>query len=277
MHNNQCKKGDLLQLPVQAIADKWDSAVAALDLFLGYLRHDFGCIRADMISSTDVIAPPSIITSDMQFSREIHMPRLTRLYWTLVFSLYLSGAPDTKSARIVREWFGGEEAGYRDDADALPEAIRQFALSVEDLDEATKASAVYKGVMTLLISRGARDFGRERHILKEMSGSAIEDHHIFPQQFLRNHGIKGYIANSILNRTPILQETNRAISSDPPSKYFRDKNIIRDEPITDQILSEHALSRDVLDDVFTTESFNRFRYARRDKLRKIILESVGVG
>jgi hypothetical protein len=56
-------------------------------------------------------------------------------------------------------------------------------------------------------------------------GANIEDHHIFPQQFLRNSDIKGYMANGILNRTPIYGNTSRAIGSTAPEVYFLIKTL----------------------------------------------------
>ena len=80
MHNNQCKKGDLLQLPVEAIADNWDRAVLALDKMLGLLKSDFGCAKAEFIPSIDIITPLSLIVSDVRWSRAAHFPKLSRLY-----------------------------------------------------------------------------------------------------------------------------------------------------------------------------------------------------
>jgi hypothetical protein len=273
MHNNQCKKGDLLQMPVEAIAQNWDGAVIALDRFLGMLRTEFGCVRTDLIPSIDVISPLAMILSDVRFSRDLHFRKFERLYWNLVFSLYLSGAPETKSSRIVREW--RNDGGYRDSDESLPEAIRTFSFSPDDMDEATKASAVYRGILTLLIARGARDFGHQRAVLRIARDLPIEDHHIFPQQFLRNHGIKGYIANGILNRTPILEKTNRQISSDAPVQYFSDHNVVGESGIPEDILRGHAIDKDLVMATFDASLFERFRADRRAKIVAMIADVVG--
>ncbi len=97
MHNVQCKKGDLLQLSADAIAANWLKAVVALDKILGFMRRDLGCVTPEFIPSIDVISPLAVIVSDMHFSRDLHAKKLFRLYWNLVFSLYLSGAPESKT------------------------------------------------------------------------------------------------------------------------------------------------------------------------------------
>jgi hypothetical protein len=273
MHNNQCKKGDLLQMPVEAIAQYWDPAVMALDKMLGVLRSDFGCVRPDLVPSTDVISPLALIYSDVHFSRDLHFKKFKRLYWNLVFSLYLSGAPETKSSRLVREW--RSEDGYRDSNDSLPEAIRTFNFSPDDIDEATRASAVYRGLLTLLIANGARDFGERRPVLRDLRDGKIEDHHIYPQQFLRNYGIKGYAANGILNRTPILEKTNRQISSDAPHQYLCDPGVVGPAGMDASTLEGHAIDRDIVLAIFTPENFARFRSQRRATMVKLVSDVVG--
>ena len=269
MHSTQCRKGDLLQLSADSIANNWTNAVVALDKILGYMRHDFGCAKAEFIPSIDIISPLAIIVSDMQFSRELHLKRLSRLYWNLVFSLYLSGAPETKSSRIVREW----REGYRDNADLVPEVIRIFGFSADELDDATKASGIYKGVMTLIISQGARDFGAKRTPIRDRSGTDIEDHHIYPQQFLRNYNIKGYPANSILNRTPILADTNRIISSNAPHTYIVNPEVIGDQTLSQLELSKHNIDDKIIKEEFTPALFQKFRKSRQLKIVKLIEEA----
>ena len=185
-------------------------AVVALDKILGIMRNDLGCAKPEFIPSIDVISPLAVIVSDIQFSRDIHSKKLFRLYWNLVFALYLSGAPESKSSRLVREW----RDSHRNDGEQLPEVIRTFGFSSDELDDANKNASIYKGVMTMIIAEGARDFGVKRQALRESRDMDVEDHHIYPQQFLRNYGIKGNLANSVLIRTPIFAPTNRAISSD---------------------------------------------------------------
>lgn len=270
MYNNQCRKGDLLQIPIDAIADNWDRAVVALDKMLGILRNDFGCVKPEFIPSIDIITPLALIVGDVRFSRDTHFRRFARLYWNLVFSSYLSGAPETKSARIVREW----RQEYMENEEALPEVIRTFGFSADEMDEATRASVIYKGTMCLLISRGARDFGPQHTYIKEISPKDVEDHHIYPQQFLRNYGIKGYIANSILNRTPLLASTNRSISANSPHVYLKDSIIVGASGTKEAMLS-HAIPDVVLLDGFSAEAFSRFRAERRKLLVRLIADATG--
>ena len=261
LHNGQCKKGELLKLPVEAIHQHWESAVSALDRMLGIMRSDLGCAKTEFIPSMDIISPLCVILSDIKFNRSLHFKAFKKLYWNFVFSLFLSGAPESKSAKLVREW---REMIQENSGDISTEAIRTFSLTPEDMRDATKASATYKGVITLLISEGARDFGKGYRPTNYQSAT-IEDHHIFPQQFLRNSDIKGYMANGILNRTPIYGDTNRAISSIAPEIYFADKNIVGEE-ISQDVMDGHAISLALVTRPFSREVFEAFCNDRQRRL-----------
>jgi hypothetical protein len=176
------------------------------------------------------------------------------------------GAPESKSAKIVREW---REMVHESNGKINAEAMRVFSLAPEDMREATKASAIYKGVISLLIAEGVRDFGKGRRPVSS-PGANIEDHHIFPQQFLRNSDIKGYMANGILNRTPIYGNTSRAIGSTAPEVYFYDKNIVGDEGIDTKILECHAISSDLVTRPFSRDVFEAFCNDRQRKIASII-------
>jgi hypothetical protein len=73
--------------------------------------------------------------------------------------------------------------------------------------------------MNLVAITGAKDFATNDGI----PFHELEDHHIFPRAFLRDHyGLKGDEANTILNRTLIKDSTNRRISRKSPGEYLRE-------------------------------------------------------
>lgn len=181
---------------------------------------------------------------------------------TILVLDFLSGAPESKSAKIVREW---REMVHDLNGEISAEAIRTFSLTPEDMRDATKASAIYKGVISLLIAEGVRDFGMGHRPVNNPNAQ-IEDHHIFPQQFLRNGDIKGYMANGILNRTPIYGDTNRAIGSTAPEVYFNDTNIVGNEPIDGKVLDGHAISLDLVTRPFGRDVFEAFCNDRQRRL-----------
>jgi hypothetical protein len=87
---------------------------------------------------------------------------------------------------------------------------------------ASYASAVYSGVFCLLALRNARDWRRGEDIQLQ----ALQDHHIFPQAYLKRHDItRRSTVNTIANRTLISDETNGKISDKAPADYLADTDI----------------------------------------------------
>jgi hypothetical protein len=81
---------------------------------------------------------------------------------------------------------------------------------------------VYSGVFCLLALRRARDWRRAEDIVLQ----DLQDHHIFPQAYLRRHGItKRVDVNTIANRTLISNETNGRIKDEAPAAYLADPDI----------------------------------------------------
>jgi len=147
---------------------------------------------------------------------------LRRWYWCNVFIERYSSAVESKSRKdyleMTRHWFKG---------DPEPELFREAqdligAPNFRVRGSASYASAVYSGVFCLLALRNARDWRRGEDIQLQ----ALQDHHIFPQAYLRRRDItKRATVNSIANRTLISDETNRKISDKAPADYLVDTDI----------------------------------------------------
>jgi hypothetical protein len=106
----------------------------------------------------------------------------------------------------------------------MPEAFQAIRGGILDnpaftLQPVTRMNSVYRGVMNLVAINGARDFQSNDAI----AFHELEDHHIFPQAFLRDEfGLKGDEVNTILNKTLITAAANRRISRKSPSQYLQD-------------------------------------------------------
>jgi hypothetical protein len=145
-----------------------------------------------------------------------------RWYWCNVFMERYSSAVESKSRKdyleMTRHWF--EDASE-------PEVFHDAQILVGSpgfriRSSASYASAVYSGVFCLLALRNARDWRRGEDIQLQ----ALQDHHIFPQAYLKRHDITNRtIVNSIANRTLISDETNRKISDKAPAEYLVDADI----------------------------------------------------
>ena len=105
-------------------------------------------------------------------------------------------------------------------------------------DSASQASAVYSGVFCLLAIRGARDWRRGGNIQLQ----DLQDHHIFPQDYLKSHGLeKRVLVKSIVNRTLISDETNGKIKNKSPADYLMSKEIFSSSA-KDVLLAPHFIT-----------------------------------
>ena len=146
---------------------------------------------------------------------------LRRWYWCNVFMERYSSAVESKSRKdygeLTRHWFadGPEPELFREAQDWIG------APGFRIRSSASYASAVYSGVFCLLAMNNARDWRRGEDIrLQE-----LHDHHIFPQAYLRRHGVnKRADVNSIANRTLISNDTNMRIGQGSSRLHRRLRN-----------------------------------------------------
>lgn len=98
-------------------------------------------------------------------------------------------------------------------------------------------------------------------------------HHIFPEKWSKSHGISPTLFNSIINKTPLAADTNRAIGGDAPSKYL------------ERVASRSGLDAEALDLVLEThgvdpkalraDDFDTHFTSRKNFLLDLIEEAMG--
>src|SRR3954469_10498695 len=147
---------------------------------------------------------------------------------------------------------------------------------------ASYASAVYSGVFCLLGLRSARDWRRGEDIrLQE-----LQDHHIFPQAYLKRHGVtKRVDVNTIANRTLISNETNGKIKDKAPAQYLEDTAVFpsgsRRDLVEPHFLEEVALqpmqqATEELSDEELASLYERFLMAREAAIINEIRRACGI-
>jgi hypothetical protein len=277
LSKGSCKRGDLLKLDANDIGSHWDKAVDAMEEALRVMVQRFGAFSLRFIPLVDIVAPMAVILSDTKYQKAGRKAEsfLSKWYWRSVFSQYFVTSGESRSARAVKEWLGsaGGEKGWLDDEKNEPESVKQFNLNANLLQGvARQDDAVYRGVMCLLLARGVRDLkSPQLQVLTQAEVHHFEDHHIFPQKFLRPHGIKGVEANRIANRTPILDKTNRQISNNAPHQYLNDPSVVGAAGLPADVLAGHHIPGWVATEgTFSKELYNRFISERQAKLLKEI-------
>ena len=164
---------------------------------------------------------------------------LRKWYWCSVFLERYSSSVESKARRdyqdLVARW-AGEESNPLPFAEA---AVRIGSAAYTVRDSTSTVSSVYSGIFCLLVLNGARDWSAVEHITLQN----LQDHHIFPRDFLARHGLQNRSdkvnMNSITNRTLISDRTNQIIKAKAPSEYLKDERVF--PAGTASVLEEHFI------------------------------------
>lgn len=263
------RRGEILDLSPDIIEKHWDYAVDALEQALDLMTTRYGCFGERFVPLIDMIAPMAVIISSDKFKHtDFHLNMLDKWYWRSVFSQYYISATETKLQRTVRQWLSreGEKEGWLDNPNNEPESVRDFSYRSTALEDVSRVdNAVYRGVMSLLLSKTIRDFGPSRKELNAVPSEELEDHHIYPKRFLSPYGIKGEKVNNIANRTPLTRTTNSAIGNTAPHVYIIDAKVVGSKPI-EPVISEHLIDSTLIHKAFTAELFDQFIADRKKKI-----------
>ena len=196
---------------------------------------------------------------------------LSRWYWCGIFGEMYGGANETRYANDIEDVINevlGQPTLNRTVNAAFFSATRLLTMQ-------SRLSAAYKGIMALLYKAHCRDFMNDTTI--DLVNSMIESpdiHHIFPQKYCEAMRIKRQKYNSIVNKTPILPETNRAIGGDAPSIY-KARILKKVNGLTEEKLRERIESHLVDYDALLSDDFDNYFVDRAKKLLDLIENAMG--
>jgi hypothetical protein len=187
---------------------------------------EFGAIKADFIPNTTIV--PVLAAILWEYDGDVENPEfkenLRKWYWTAVLSKDYSGSSDTVMAKDFRDWkdwMAGEG-----EIERIARVNEEF---IDDIDfqSVEKGSSRYNAVLSLLALNDARDFYKKRIVgTGDYSSEKINDHHIFPKKVDGLEPEKSMnfekTRDSIVNRTLLLDSTNKEISKEKPSEYIKE-------------------------------------------------------
>ena len=216
-----CKRGEVLALKGDDFRQWWDRVVQGYAQALEILSDECGVIAPKWLPYAAIPIPmAAVLAKTLSTSGPSvggNRQKLARWYWCSVLNQTYDNPPNSQAAKDFSElqrWLTGEE---------VPEAVSDFRIDrIGDLREVTfRQRALYRGLMGLVLRNGPKDFHKgERITSSVMRGQNIDDHHIFPDGWLRDGGYKSGSGDCILNRTLIDSETNKRIWKNAPSKYI---------------------------------------------------------
>ena len=141
-----------------------------------------------------------------------------------------------------------------------------------------RLSAAYKGMNALLMKEGAQDFiSGQRFDHTIFFGENVDIHHIFPQDWCKNNGIKASVFDSIINKTPLSYRTNRIIGGVSPSAYLNkvEAGNLTSPPI-DRVKIDGFLKSHLIDpSLLRADSFESFMVDRQKRLLSLIERATG--
>lgn len=279
MRGLDVKSKSLISLSPQDFERDWELAARSIEHALQRMTSTnsagFGIFDAKWLPYSTMIAPLAAALAVIEKNKlGAHAYRLVRRwYWASVFTERYAGAVESQTYRDYQDLVA---AFY--DHTRTPGAIAQAIADIVEnprfsLMDVSRVNAVYRGVMCLIAIRGARDFRADDSI----EFHTLDDHHIFPQAYLRRlkrsdgTAYPNGMINCILNRTLITSSTNQSISKASPAAYL-DK-IVPDD-CAEEIMASHFIDADALR-AMRENDFESFLYYREqailDEIRRQLM------
>lgn len=269
-----CKKKDVLNLKFESYLQNRDQVLAGFQMAREFLlKYQYVFRMRDLPYATQMIPLAAIcaVLGKTKVNEANTTKVLTRWYWCGILGEMYGGANETRYANdiedIVDEVYGKPNPARTVNA-AFFSATRLLTLQ-------TRLSAAYKGIMALLYKEKCRDFMNDTTI--DLVNSMVQSpdiHHIFPEAYCVKSGIKRQRYNSIINKTPILLETNRSIGGNAPSVYI--KGILKKvDGLTEEELKERIESHFVNYSALSADDFDTYFIDRAKSLLVLIEKAMG--
>ncbi|MBK1724327.1 GmrSD restriction endonuclease domain-containing protein [Thiocystis violacea] len=198
--------------------------------------------------------------------------KLCRWYWCGVLGELYGGAVETRIANDLEELLGWID-GTRDE----PRTVYEAAFQPSRLHTLrSRLSAAYKGLNTLILRDGAKDFFWKATIQElDHEEVALDIHHIFPKAWCEQQGIKPSVFNAIVNKTPISYKANRMIGGKAPSSYLAGIQSHKQVGLTDETMNSILESHRIDPAALRADDFERFYQQRHEHLLQIVEQVMG--
>ncbi|MDY0231142.1 MAG: DUF262 domain-containing protein [Candidatus Saccharicenans sp.] len=270
------KSKTLINLSPKNFAADWDKASKYINKSLDRItkRDGFGAFDRKWVPYVTMVSPMAAMLAAIDDQNMDHRAYelIKKWYWSSVFTERYAGAVESIIHKDLSDFIRAyKESDYEPEAtkDAHQDIIENEAFS---LKSTARLNSVYRGVICLIALNGAKDFCADDSI----QFHNLEDHHIFPVEFLRSRKDKfgnqydPSRINCIINRTLIAEKTNKKIGKRNPSDYI--ENLIPKDR-RDEILKSHLISPEAIE-AMLSDNFDAFIDAREKHLIARIREKI---
>lgn len=230
MRGLDAKSKTLINLSPEHFSKDWKKAVSYFEKALNRITSTgpdgFGSFESKWMPYMTMVSPLAAMLYAIDKNKLDHKAYrwIQRWYWSSIFRERYAGSVESSIYRDYQD-FLKSMADPEFEAEALREArvniLENQAFSLKGI---SRLNSIYRGVFCLIALRGARDFSADDSI----QFHTLEDHHIFPVAYLKQQRSKegkrftSDQINCVLNRTLIVDRTNKQISKRSPSQYLRE-------------------------------------------------------
>lgn len=267
-----CKKKDVLALDFVSYKANKPAVLEGYKMARKFLFCQYVFRMRDLPYTTQLIPLAAIcaVIGKSLFNLPRTQKILARWFWCGIMGEMYGGANETRYANDIEDIVAeiqGKESQNRTVNGAYFSASRLISLQ-------TRNSAAYKGIMALVYRESCRDFmkGTTMDIVKSMDESP-DIHHIFPEAYCIKQGYPKSKWNSIINKTPLLPESNRQIGGEAPSKYSQ--RIMKAAQIDEVQLRLRVESHLVNYNAFIQDDFDTYFIDRAKAIMKVIEDAMG--
>ena len=267
-----CKKKDVLALPFESYQANKQAVLEGYKMARKFLFSQYVFRMRDLPYTTQLIPLAAIcaVIGKSTFNLPQTQNILKQWFWCGIMGEMYGGANETRYANDIEDIVDaiqGRQSQNRTINSAYFSAARLISLQ-------TRNSAAYKGIMALVYRESCRDFvkGTTMDIVKSMDESP-DIHHIFPEAYCIQRGYPREKWNSIVNKTPLLPESNRQIGGEAPSKYS--KKILKKSDIDEARYRIRVESHLVNYEAFIHDDFDTYFVDRAKAIMKVIENAMG--
>jgi hypothetical protein len=262
-----CKKKDVLGLEFESYQANKTAVLEGYKMARKFLFSQYVFRMRDLPYTTQLI--PLVAICAVIGKSSFNLPQtqniLSRWFWCGIMGEMYGGANETRFANDIEDVVAaiqGKESQNRTINASYFSATRLMSLQ-------TRNSAAYKGIMALVYRESCRDFmkGTTMDIVKSMDESP-DIHHIFPEAYCIKQGYPKAKWNSIINKTPLLPESNRQIGGEAPSKYSQ--KIMKAAQIDEEQLKSRVESHLVDYNSFINDDFDTYFIDRAKAIMTVI-------
>lgn len=241
----------LTSLNAEDFKNWWDKLCKLYRITLDFLYQNHYIISQDWMPYDNMIIPL------MNFLKEIggdfhqmnpHQKKFIEYwYWNSVFSLRYSGSSNERiieDSNILIQIAKGRKINS---ASYFNKLSKLQVLSADDIYSFDKkANAVYKGILNIINydNGGLLNWNNDA---KLSLNSTLEDHHIFPKNYLNQElatESEKDLIDCVANRTLIPKIQNIKISDQTPSQYLQEIKVIN--PEIEKSLENHLITKELL-------------------------------